>query len=151
MPYEGSTELELDTVICPGGPTLFQMLARGCMVSCYHWPPNDRPILYELLQMCSHLISEFFYLLSHNGEVSIDKGHEEQILVGGWLPIWGENKLMRPYDLVDRCGVCSPELARDYRWPVPGLRLPPLLLPSLIIISGVQERCVRHPPVVFDT
>ena len=119
------------------------------MVGSYHQPSEDVPIPHELLQMTSHVISDGIRLLSHNGEVSIDKGHEGQIMVGGWLSIWGENKLMRPYNLLDCCGVGSPELAIGYPWPPPGLRLP-LLLPSLLIISGVQEWCVRRPPVVFD-
>ena len=104
------------------------MLEPGCVVhvGSYHRPPEDLPFLRELLQMSSHLISDGIRYSSHNGEVSIDKDHEGQILVGGWLPIWGENKLMRPYNLVDCCGVRSPQLGRGYPWP-PGLRLP--LLP----------------------
>ena len=81
--YEGSPEPEPDAVICPGGPTLFQMLEPCYMVGSYHQPPEDLPILHELLQMSSHLISDGIHLSHHNGEVSIDKGHDGQILVGG--------------------------------------------------------------------
>ena len=151
MPYKGSSVLDPDAVICPGGPTLFQMLKPGFMLGSYHCPPEDLPILHELLQMSSHSISDAINMSNHNGEDYIDKGHEGHILVGGMLPIWGENKLTRQYNRVDCCCVGSIELARCYPWPPPGLRLPlALLLPTLIIISGVQERCVRRPPVVFD-
>ena len=107
------------------------------MVGYYHWPPEDLPILHEILQMSSHLISDGIHLSSHNGEVSIDKGHDGQSLVGSWLPIWGENKLMRPCELVDCCCVGSPQLARCDPWPLPGLNLP--LLPGLLIVNGGQE------------
>ena len=147
MPYESSPELEPDAVICPGGPTLFQMLEPYCVVGSYHWPLEDLPILCELLQMSSQLISNGIHLSrSCNSEISIDNCHEGQILAGGWLPIWSENKLMRPYSLLDCCGVRSHELAKGYPWPPPGLSLAPLL-PSLLIVSGGYEWCVRRPPV----
>ena len=84
MLYEGSPELQPDAVICPGSPTLFQMLESGCMVGLYNQPPDDLRILHKVLQMRSYLISDGIHLLSHDGEISIDKGHEGQILVGGW-------------------------------------------------------------------
>ena len=108
------------------------------MVGSYHWPPEYLPILHKLLQMLSHLISDGPRLLSHDGKVTINTDHEGQILIGGWLAIWDENKLMGPCNLLDCCGVDSPELARGYPWPPPRLRLP-LLLSSLLLISGEQE------------
>ena len=97
---------------------------EGGKVKCHrYWPDtigapftvsNRYCVIIKHQVMSSHLSSDGIHLASHNGEVSIDKGHEGQILVGGWLPIWCENKPMRPYNLLNCCGVSSPELARGY-------------------------------------
>ena len=54
------------------------------MVDSYQQPTEDLPI-HKLLQMHSHLIFYGIHLLSHDEEITFDKGHEGQILVGGWL------------------------------------------------------------------
>ena len=56
---------------------------------------------------------------------------------------------MVPYNLIDRYGAYSPEFARGYLWPPPGLRLLVLFL-GFLIVGGGQERWIRLLPVVFD-
>ena len=99
MPDQGSPKFEPGSLIVPGGPALLHVLEPGYVISMNHWPPEGLTILDHLLQMNGHFISKDIHLESHDGRVSIHKGHAGHDVVDGRLTLRCENQLIGPENL----------------------------------------------------